>query len=133
MYNIDIKKEKKEIMMMKDMYVIEKELHHIGGIEIKIANADLFDAESGEWIGHVAKEASDAKLEFWYRDASDKVRFIVEMEEYDGTAVYDVFAKTVAKAIVRKSARLIAMFIGWLVASAAGGIVEGFVGSLLGF
>lgn len=118
---------------MKDMYVIEKNLHRIGGIEIKIANADLFDAESGEWAGHVAKDASEAKLDFWYRDASDKVRFIVEMEEYDGTAVYDVFAKTVAKAIVRKSARLIAMFIGWLVASAAGGIVEGFVGSLLGF
>lgn len=119
--------------MMKDMYVIEKNLHRIGEIEIKIANADLFDAESGEWIGHVAKEASDAKLEFWYRDASGKVRFIVEMEEYDGTAVYDVSAKIVAKAIVRKSARLIAVFIGWLVASAAGGIVEGFVGSLLGF
>lgn len=118
---------------MKDMYVIEKNLHRIGGIEIKIANADLFDPESGEWIGHVAKDASEAKLEFWYRDASDKIRFIVEMEEYDGTAVYDVSAKTVAKAIVRKSARLIAVFIGWLVASAAGGVVEGIVGSLLGF
>lgn len=32
--------------MMKEMYVIEKELHHIGGIEIKIANADLLDAGS---------------------------------------------------------------------------------------
>lgn len=118
---------------MKEMYVIEKELHRIGGIEIKIANADLFDAESGEWIGHVAKDASDAKLDFWYRDASGKVRFIIEMDEYDGTAVYDVSAKTVAKAFVRKSARLIAVFVGWLVAAAAGGIVEGFVGSLLGF
>ena len=55
------------------------------------------------------------------------------MEEYDGTAVYDVSVKTVAKAIVRKSARLVAVFIGWLIAAAAGGIVEGFVGSLLGF
>ena len=119
--------------MIKKMYVIEKNLHRIGGIEIKIANADLFDAESGEWIGHVAKDSSEAKLEFWYRDASGKIRFIVEMDEYDGTAVYDVSAKTVAKAIVRKSARLIAVFIGWLIAAAAGGIVEGFVGSLLGF
>lgn len=119
--------------MMKEMYVIEKNLHRIGGIEIKIANADLFDAESGEWIGHVAKEASEAKLEFWYLDSNNKVRFIVEMEEYDGTAVYDVSAKIVAKAIARKSARLIAVFIGWLVAAAAGGIVESFVGSLLGF
>lgn len=119
--------------MMKEMYLIEKNLYHIGGIEIKIANADLFDAESGEWVGHVAKEASEAKLDFWYRDASGKIRFIVEMNEYDGTAVYDVSAKTVAKAIARKSARLIAVFIGWLVAAAAGGIVEGFVGSLLGF
>lgn len=118
---------------MKDMYIIEKELHRIGGIEIKIANADLFDAESGEWIGHVAKDASDAKLDFWYRDASGKVRFIVEMEEYDGTAVYDVSAKTVVKAIARKSARLIVVFVGWLIAAAAGDIVEGFVGSLLGF
>lgn len=118
---------------MKEMYLIEKNLHHIGGIEIKIANADLFDAESGEWVGHVAKDASEAKLEFWYRDASNKVRFIIEMEEYDGTAVYDVSAKTVAKAIARKSAHLIAVFIGWLVAAVAGGIVEGFVGSLFGF
>lgn len=118
---------------MKDMYVIEKELHRIGGIEIKIANADLFDAESGEWIGHVAKDASKAKLDFWYCDANGKIRFIVEMEEYDGTAVYDVSAKTVAKAIARKSARLIAVFVGWLVAAAAGGVVEDFVGSLLGF
>lgn len=118
---------------MKDMYVIEKNLHRIGGIEIKIANADLFDAESGEWIGHVAKDASEAKLEFWYRDTSGKVHFIVEMEEYDRTAVYDVSAKTVAKAIVRKSTRFIAVFIGWLIAAAAGGIVEGFIGSLLGF
>lgn len=121
------------MLMMKEMYVIEKNLHHIGGIEIKIANADLSDPESGEWIGHVAKDASEAKLEFWYRDVSGKARFIVEMEEYDGTAVYDVSAKTVAKAIVRKSARLIAVFIGWLIAAAAGGVVEGFVGSLLGF
>lgn len=119
--------------MMKEMYLIEKNLHHIGGIEIKIADADLFDAESGEWIGHVAKEASEAKFDFWYRDASGKIRFIVEMDEYDGTAVYDVAAKTVAKAIARKSARLIAVFIGWLIASAAGGVVEGFVGSLFGF
>ena len=119
--------------MMKKMYVIEKNLHYIGGIKIKIANADLFDAENGDWIGHIAKDASEAKLDFWYRDASDKVRFIVEMEEYDGTAVYDVSTKTVAKAIVRMSARPIAVFIGWLVAAAAGGIVEGFVGSLLGF
>lgn len=118
---------------MKNMYVIEKNLHRIGGIEVKIANADLFDAESGDWIGHVAKDASEAKLEFWYRDVSGKVRFIVEMEEYDGIAVYDVSAKTVAKAIARKSVRLIAVFIGWLVAAATGGIVEGFVGSLLGF
>lgn len=118
---------------MKDMYVIEKELHRIGEIEIKIANADLFDAESGEWVGHVAKNASDAELEFWYRDASGKIRFIVEMDEYDGTAVYDVSAKTVTKAIVRKSARLIAVFIGWLIASAAGGVVEGIVGNFLGF
>lgn len=119
--------------MMKEMYIIEKELHRIGGIEIKIANANLFDAESGEWIGHVAKDASEAKLEFWYRDASGKFRFIVEMDEYDGTSVYDVSAKTVAKAIARKSARLIAVFIGWLIAAAAGGVVEGFVGSFLGF
>lgn len=119
--------------MMKKMYVIEKNFHHIGGIKIKIANADLFDAESEDWIGHVARDASDAKLDFWYLDSSNKVRFIVEMDEYDGTAVYDVSAKTVAKAIARKSARLIAVFIGWLVAAAAGGIVEGFVGSLLGF
>lgn len=118
---------------MKEMYVIEQNLRHIGGIEIKIANADLFDADSGEWVGHVAKEASEAKLDFWYRDASGEIRFIVEMDEYDGTAVYDVSAKTVTKAIARKSARLIAVFIGWLVAAAASGIVEGFVGSLLGF
>lgn len=43
------------MLMMKEMYVIEKELHHIGGIEIKIANADLLDA--GSWEKQLAAQS----------------------------------------------------------------------------
>lgn len=118
---------------MKEMYIIEKELHTIKMAPVPLRRADLYDAENGEWIGRVADKPWDAKPVFWYRGGNGKVRFIVEMKEDEEIAVYDVAAKHIAMAILRKSSKLLAALAGWLIAEAAGGVIENVVGSLLGF
>lgn len=119
---------------MKDMYVIEKELHEIhNGMTVMLRKTDLYDAESGEWIGCIASNAYEAKLMFWYRNVNGDVRFIVEMKEFDGIVIYEISAADAAWAIARKSVKLLAAIAGWFLAEAAGGVIESIVGMLLGF
>lgn len=118
--------------MMKEMYVIEKEISMMpAAMNVMLRNADLFDAETDEWIGHVAKTACAAKVVAWYRTDDKKIRFIVEMNEFDGIAIYDVAAKDIAKAIASKASKLVWALIGWAVVEAAGGVIENIIGMFL--
>ena len=118
--------------MKKEIYIIKNDVHMLPvAVKVLLRNADLFDVETNEWTAHVAKTACEAKIVAWYHTADKKIRFIVEMTEFDGIAVYDVSAKDIAKALERKAIKLIWALIGGAIAEAAGGIIENIVGMFL--